>query len=61
MAFEFGMADKFGLKGNVTDQDIKIHVSNNLPKKNDMIFNELENSLTASGDNVFTIDVICKK
>ena len=38
-----------------------IHVLNNLPKDYDVILNGLNNCLTATGDDVFTINVIPKK
>ena len=38
-----------------------IHVLNNLPHEYEVIFNGLENCLTASGDDALMMDVICKK
>ena len=41
--------NKFGLKGDVADKDIMIHVLNNMPKDYDVILNGFENHLTATG------------
>ena len=49
------------LKGYMTDEDFMIQVLNNLPKEKNVILNGLKNSLMVSGDDVLTIDVICKK
>ena len=38
-----------------------IHVLNNLPKEYDVILDELENHLTATGQNAFTIDSISEE
>ena len=51
----------FGLKGNITDEDFMFHVLNNLPKEYDMILDRLENHLTSSRGDTWTIEVICKK
>ena len=53
--------NEFRLKGHISDEDFMIHFLNNLSKEYDLIFNGLENYLMVSGDNVLTIDVICKK
>ena len=37
-----------------------ISILNNLPEDYDVILDGLENCLTATGDNVLTINVICK-
>ena len=47
---------EFGQKGNVSDEDFKIHSLNNLPKEYDVILDGLENHLTATGENALTID-----
>ena len=51
---------KFGLKGNMADEDFMIHVPNNLHDEYDVIL-DVENCLTLSGSDVPTIEVICKK
>ena len=38
-----------------------IHILNNLPKDYNMILDGLENRLTATGDNMLTIDLIKTK
>ena len=38
-----------------------IHVLNNLLKEYDVIFDGLENCLTATRENILTIDSICEK
>ena len=38
-----------------------IHISNNMPKDYDVILNGLEYHIMATGDDVLTIDGICKK
>ena len=43
-----------------TDGDFMINVLNNLHKEYDVILNDLENHLTASRDDVLTIEVIHK-
>ena len=53
--------NEFCHKGNVSDQDFLIHVLNNLPKKYDVILNELENHLTTTRDDSLTINSIHKK
>ena len=53
--------NKFGQKGNVSNEDFLIHVLNNLPREDDVILDGLENNLMAIGDNALTIDSICKK
>ena len=57
---QIGM-NKVKLKGSVSDEDFMIHILNNFPKEHDRILNGLKNFLTASGDNVLTINMICKK
>ena len=52
---------EFRQKGNVSDKDFMIHVLKNLLKEYDVIFNGLENHLTATGDNTLTIDSIREK
>ena len=52
---------KFGLKGNVNDEDFLIHVLNNLPNEYDVILDGFENHVTLSGDDSLTIEVICEK
>ena len=52
--------NEFRLKASISDKDFMIHVLNNLPKEYNMILDRLKNCLTASGDNVLTIDVIHK-
>ena len=49
---------EFRLKGDVTDEDFIIHIINNC---HDVILAELETRLTYSGDDILTIEVICKK
>ena len=53
--------NKFGLKGSIPDKDFMILILNNLHREYDVILDGLENCLTASGDDVLTIGVICKK
>ena len=53
--------NKFGQKGNVSDEDFMIHVLNNLTKENGVILDGLENHLTVTGDDSLTIDLICEK
>ena len=52
--------NEFNLKCSMTDEDLMIHVLNNLSKEYDVILDGLEKHLTVSGDNVLTIEVICK-
>ena len=51
-------ANKFGLKGSISDKDFMINILNNLHKKYDIILNWLENCLTFNGDNAMMIKVI---
>ena len=53
--------NEFGQKGNITEDDFMICVLNNLAKEYNVILDGLENHLTATGDDVLTIDVIRKK
>ena len=53
--------NKFGQKGNKTDEDLMIHILNNLPKEYNVILDGLDNCLMATGDNAHTIDMICEK
>ena len=50
-----------GQKGNMRNEDFMIHFLNYLPEDYDVFFDGLENCLTATGDNVLTIDMVCKK
>ena len=50
--------NELGQKGNKNNEDFMIHVLKNLPKHYDMILNRLENRLTATRDDVLTINVI---
>ena len=52
---------EFGQKGNVSDEDLMIHILNNLPKEDNVILDELENYLMATGENALTIDSIHEK
>ena len=53
--------NEFEQNGNVFVEDFMINILNNLPEEHDVILDGLENCLTAKGENVFTIDTICKK
>ena len=53
--------NKFGQKGNVSDEDFMIHILNNFPEEYDVVLNGLESHLTATGDDALTINSICKK
>ena len=53
--------NKFGDKGNVSDEYFIIHLLNNLPKEYGIILNGLENHLTLTGDDALTIDSIHEK
>ena len=55
------LMNEFRQKGNITDEDFMIHVLNNFPKECDVVLNGVKNCLMASGDDVLTIDVTCKK
>ena len=46
--------NEFGQKGKISDKDF-------MPEGYDVILNGLENHLTATGDDMLTIDVIHKK
>ena len=50
--------NEFGQKGNVSYEDIIIHILNNLPEEYDIILDGLENHHTAIGENALTIDTI---
>ena len=52
---------KFRLKVIISDEDFIVHILNNLPKEYDVILDGLKNRLTVSGNDVFIIDIICKK
>ena len=53
--------NELGLKGNMSDEDIMIHVLNNLPEVYDVILDGLVNHLTPSDDNASMIEVIREK
>ena len=48
------------LKGNIIDEDIKIHILNNSPK-DDVTTDELKNCLILSGDGALIIEAIREK
>ena len=52
---------EFGLKGNITDKDFMIQVLNNLPMEYNVILDGLKNHLTASGNNMLTVEIIHEK
>ena len=52
---------KFRHKGNISDEGFIIHVLNNLPKEYDVILDEFENCLMATGENALIIDSIHAK
>ena len=52
---------EFNLKVSITDEDFMIYALNNLPEDYNMIFDQLENCLTATGDDGSTMDMICKR
>ena len=53
--------NEFELKSIIADEDFINLILSNLLKEHDVILDRLENCLTVSGDDVLTIDVICKK
>ena len=65
MSLKFGRAensnDQICPKGFIAGVDFVIHVMNILPEEYGVILDGLENCLTANGDNVLTIEVICRK
>ena len=40
---------EFGLQVNMSDDDLMIHLFNNLPEENDIILDSLEKKRTSSG------------
>ena len=51
----FIQMNKFRLKGNITDEDLMIHVMYDLPEEYDVILDGLKNCLTLSGDDALTM------
>ena len=50
--------NKYGQKGNISDEDFMIHILKNLREGYNVILDGLENRLTAIGENALTIDTI---
>ena len=53
--------NEFGLKCSICDEDVMIHVLNNLPKEYDAIFYLLESHLTLIVNDTLIINVIREK
>ena len=53
--------NEFGLKGNISDEDIMTHILNYLPEDYDVILDGLENGLASNGDDALIIEIFRKK
>ena len=52
---------EFGQKGGINDNDFAIYILNNFTKGYNVILDEIKNSLTATGDDELTIEIIPEK